>query len=148
MMIATGTGTPLHWLAEGTDYNRAVGQLMDEPAKKRLEHRQQIAKYILTSLIDRAIFNARAAGTLPGSHRGYRLELTFPDLTVNDLLSQAQAFEAAAAALEKAKLAGLFDDPTYRLYLEHFAQMLPTVGTATNIADPDVEQYAPTETQQ
>ena len=144
MMIATGTGTPLHWLGEGAEYNRAVGSLMEEPAKRKLEHRQLITKHILTQIVAEVVSRARATGALPGPSHAYSLDLNFPELTTNDLLAQAQALEAATNALVAAQPANLLADPRARAWLEHFAQLLPTIGDTTTTVAPDSDTTSPT----
>jgi hypothetical protein len=111
MMVAIGAGIPEHYLSEGGDVNRATAAEMSLPVLKKYQRRQDVIRHILTSLIDRAIVEARAAGTLPRTiDTSYTI--TFPDLKAENTRDIGTAAWHMSQALEGATSLGIISRET------------------------------------
>jgi hypothetical protein len=111
MMVAIGAGIPEHYLSEGGDVNRATAAEMSLPVLKKYQRRQDVIRHILTSLIDRAIGEAQAAGTLPRTiDTGY--SITFPDLEAENTRDIGTAAWHMSQALEGATAMGIISKET------------------------------------
>jgi hypothetical protein len=111
MMVAIGAGIPEHYLSEGGDVNRATAAEMSLPVLKKYQRRQDVIRHILTSLIDRAIEEARRAGTLPRTiDTAYTI--TFPDLKAENTRDIGTAAWHMSQALHGATSMGIISRET------------------------------------
>ncbi len=111
MMVAIGAGIPEHYLSEGGDVNRATAAEMSLPVLKKYQRRQDVIRHILTALIDRAIEEARAAGTLPRTiDTAYTI--TFPDLKAENTRDVGTAAWHMSQALGGAISLGIISHET------------------------------------
>jgi hypothetical protein len=111
MMVAIGAGIPEHYLSEGGDVNRATAAEMSLPVLKKYQRRQDVIRHILTSLIDRAIEEARRAGTLPRTI-DTTYSITFPDLKAENTRDIGTAAWHMSQALEGATAMGIISHET------------------------------------
>ncbi len=72
LMIAVGALLPEHYLAEGGNVNRATAAEMGLPSIKRFQRRQELFRYLLTTIVDRVLDEAQRTGRL-----GPRVDRTF-----------------------------------------------------------------------
>lgn len=111
MMVAIGAGIPEHYLSEGGDVNRATAAEMSLPVLKKYQRRQDVIRHILTALLDRAIEEARAAGTLPRTiDTAY--SITFPDLKAENTRDVGTAAWHMSQALTGAISLGIISHET------------------------------------
>jgi hypothetical protein len=84
---------------------------MSLPVLKKYQRRQDVIRHILTCLLDRAIAEARAAGTLPRSiDTGYTI--TFPDLKAENTRDVGTAAWHMAQGLRAATSMGIVSRET------------------------------------
>ncbi len=99
-MVATGTGTPSHWLNNLESNTQATATEMGGPALRQYENRQRVFGDFLVDLTYAALEQARACGAL--RHRGqplrlhldrdeYGLRVRTPELRKEDNLQLAQS---------------------------------------------------------
>jgi len=120
LMILAGAGLPEHYLADGGNANRATAAEMSLPTLLKFQRRQQVIEYILRTVLDRVILEAKRAGTLPaGVEAAY--SITFPELKIGDNLALAQATATMVGALTTAKAQGWVSDETAMRLLFQFA---------------------------
>lgn len=84
LMVASGAGTPLHWLAEGESATRATAREMNAPTYRKLARRQAELEFIIRDVIETA---AKRAG-----HPRIKVDIKFESvLTVQpDILAKPQ----------------------------------------------------------
>lgn len=84
LMVASGAGTPLHWLAEGESATRATAREMNAPTYRKLARRQAELEFIIRDVIQAA---ANRAG-----HPRIKVDIKFESvLTVTpDILAKPQ----------------------------------------------------------
>jgi hypothetical protein len=120
LMIAAGAGLPEHYLADGGNANRSTAAEMTLPTLLKFQRRQQVMEYLLRTVLDRVIAEAKRAGTLPaGVDASYTV--IFPELQVTDHLMLAQATATMVNALGAAKAQGWVSDETAMRLLFQFA---------------------------
>jgi hypothetical protein len=129
MMIAAGTATPLHYLGEGSEYNRAVADSMAEPVRKAHQRRQRLLTAIVRDILSVAISNAQDAGMLQRSSKGYTITTKFPDLSSVDNLALAQATNQMAEAMNKSIPTGIITKEEAADWLRNVSQQQPKSTT-------------------
>ena len=93
---------------------------MTLPTLLKFQRRQQVMEYLLRTVLDRVIVEAKRAGTLPaGVDESYTI--LFPELKVTDHLMLAQATATMVNALGTAKAQGWVSDETAMRLLFQFA---------------------------
>jgi hypothetical protein len=118
LMVAMGAGLPEHYLAEGGDVNRATAQEMGLPVVKKYQRRQDTIGYILRALIERAITEAQAAGTLPRTI-DTTYTIAFPDLKAENTAEIGTAAWHMGQAVHTALQLGIVSHETAtRLFLQ------------------------------
>jgi hypothetical protein len=111
LMIAMGAGLPEHYLSAGGDVNRATAAEMGLPVLKRYSRRQDYLGYVLRTILDRVIVEARKAGTLPRTiDTSY--EVRFPALLPEGEADGGIAAWHMAQALSIARSLGLVSRET------------------------------------
>jgi hypothetical protein len=111
LMVAMGAGLPEHYLSEGGDVNRATAAEMGLPVLKKYQRRQDVLRFILSSLIDRVIDEAQKAGTLPRTiDTGYAI--VFPDLKAEATKDIGTAAWHMSSALQTGMQLGLVSRET------------------------------------
>jgi hypothetical protein len=92
LMVASGAGIPLHYLAEGESATRATAREMVGPTVRHYEHRQLFFCNVLIDVAEKAAYRAQVAGKLTTPKGGdLRLTATVSDLREEDNLQTAQA---------------------------------------------------------
>jgi len=107
-MIAAGTGTPLHFLAEPEESTRTTAEAAGGPTYRRYEQRQRYFKDILLSLAE----IARHRRAQVDSHISQRAELTIrtTDISGRDNVAMATAASGALSVFTVLRDRGLIDD--------------------------------------
>ena len=111
LMVAVGAGLPEHYLSDGSQGNHATAAEMGLPALLRFQRRQNVMKYILTTILDRVILEARRAGTL-GKSLDASYDVVFPEIDSDDHQILAGATLSLSNALTQAKAQGWVSDET------------------------------------
>ena len=119
MMIAVGAGLPEHYLAEGGNVNRATAAEMGLPTLKRFQRRQDYFGFLLRTILDRVLHEARQAGLL-SPRADARYEIVFPPIDTEDGQGIATAVAQLAPALQLAKQQGWLTDATAMKLLHRF----------------------------
>jgi hypothetical protein len=92
LMVASGAGIPLYFLAEGESATRATAREMIGPTVRHYEHRQLFFCDLLVDVVEKAAYRAQIAGRLNTPRHGdLRLSVTVSDLREEDNLQLAQA---------------------------------------------------------
>ncbi len=120
LMIAVGAGLPEHWLSEGGNVNRATAAEMGLPTFKRFSRRQEYLGFVLRSILDRVVAEARRAGRLPATVDA-SFEIRFPRIDEHDLPVLAAGFNSAVSALTAARAQGWLSQETAMKLLFRFA---------------------------
>lgn len=104
LMVATGAGIPLHFLAEPEGTSRATAAEMLAPTVRHYGRRQLYFGWLMADL-------ARECGRRFGlsEEQVMEIEPEFEDLTARDNLDVATAAETIAGALETAERSGWID---------------------------------------
>ncbi|GCE21603.1 hypothetical protein [Dictyobacter kobayashii] len=93
LMIAVGAGLPEHYLSDASQGNRATAAEMGLPALLRFQRRQKILKYIVRTILDRVLLEARRAGKL-GTSIDTSYDVLFPEIDCADHQTLASACRA------------------------------------------------------
>ena len=118
-MVATGTGTPAHWLNNLEANTQATASEMGGPALRHYENRQRVFGDFLLDLVYAALEQAAARGAL--RHRGqvvqsgrereeYGLQIKFAELDKRDNAALASSAAAIAGAFGQLHDKGLIGD--------------------------------------
>ena len=116
LMIAAGSGFPLHFLGEAEEANLATAKEMAAPTFRRLEQRQ---RYFGWMLVDLARECLRRSGRFDGVD-GLEIRAEFEPLSVEDGERAARAAASAAGALKVAREMGWLDDAEARALFGRF----------------------------
>lgn len=111
LMVAVGAGLPEHYLSDGSQGNHATAAEMGLPTLLRFQRRQQVLKFILTTILDRVILEARRAGIL-GKSVDSSYDVIFPEIDCDDQQILAGATLSLSNALIQAKAQGWVSDET------------------------------------
>lgn len=120
LMVAVGCQLPEHYLSDGDNGNRATAVEMSLPTLLKFQRRQHVIKYMLRSILDRVLLEARKAGTLR-ENVDSNYEIIFPEIDVDDHQTLAGATQTLVAALSAAKAQGWVSDETAMRLLFQFA---------------------------
>ena len=116
LMIAAGSGFPLHFLGEAEEANLATAKEMAAPTFRRLERRQ---RYFGWLLVDLARESLRRSGRFDNAG-GLEIRAEFEPLSVEDCEHAARAAASAAGALKVAREMGWLDDAEARALFGRF----------------------------
>lgn len=142
LMVAMGAGIPEHYLADGTNANRATASEMALPTIKKFKRRQDYFGYILTRILDRVIEEKQVRGLLPAGI-DTSVSFTFPDIDTDDNLTLGQAGLATAQALQIAKAQGWVSDETAaNLFFESLGEDLDAAAEVEEASAERVDQAA------
>ena len=112
-MNLAGAGFPEHWFAEGGNVNRASALEMGEPTLKTLIERQGLVAFMVRQVVEFAIDQAVAAGSLRADvDRAF--EVKMPQLSVRDMAKAATAVSQVASAVVSLRQAELITRDTAR----------------------------------
>lgn len=93
---------------------------MSLPTLLKFERRQRILKYMVRTILDRVLLEARNVGAIPeGLDTGY--DIIFPAIDVDDHATLAGSTQTLVAALSTAKAQGWVSDETAMRLLFQFA---------------------------
>ena len=109
LMIAAGSGFPLHFLGEAEEANLATAKEMAVPTFRRLERRQRYFGWLLVDLARECL---RRSGRFDVD--GLEIRAEFEPLSVEDGERAARAAASAAGALKVAREMGWLDDAEAR----------------------------------
>ena len=128
LMIAAGSGFPLHFLGEAAEANLATATAMTAPALRRLERRQLHFGWMLVDLARECLRRSgRFGGLVDRGVDGLDLRAEFEELSVEDNERTARAAAAVAEALRTAREMGwLRDDEARELFAKFVGE--PTMG--------------------
>ena len=115
-----GCQLPEHYLSDGDNGNRATAVEMGLPALLKFQRRQHSVKYMLQTILDRVLLEARKAGTL-NEEIDTSYEIIFPEIDVDDHQTLAGATQTLVSALSAAKAQGWVSDETAMRLLFQFA---------------------------
>ena len=137
LMIAAGSGFPLHFLGEAENANLATATAMEGPALRRLERRQLQVAAILTDI---ATFALRRAGLSDPVRAEYAT------LRTADASTTASATHAIVQALATASQCGWVSGPEARDIVARFLGEQASGQTlAADMPAPAGTQHKPTE---
>lgn len=120
LMIAAGAGLPEHYLADSNNGNRATAAEMGMPTLLKFQRRQRYVRYILRTILDRVLAEARHAGRLDVSDP-LAYEIIFPEIDLDDNQQLASAANTLVQALTRAHAHGWLSDETAMRLLFKFA---------------------------
>lgn len=120
LMVAVGCQLPEHYLSDGDNGNRATAVEMNLPTLLKFQRRQHIVRYMLRTILDRVLLEARKAGTLKAEAES-SYELIFPEIDVDDHQVLATATQTLVTALSAAKAQGWISDETAMRLIFQFA---------------------------
>lgn len=120
LMVAVGCQLPEHYLSDGSNGTRATAAEMGLPTLLKFQRRQQMVKYMLRSILDRVLLEARKAGRL-SADLDTTYEVIFPEIDVDDHQTLAGATQTLVTALSAAKAQGWVSDETAMRLLFQFA---------------------------
>src|SRR5690348_13728581 len=83
LMVAVGCQLPEHYLSDGNNGNRATAVELGLPALIKFQRRQHVLKYMLRTILDRVLLEAREAKMLDGELDA-SYEIIFPGIDVDD----------------------------------------------------------------
>ncbi len=120
LMVAVGAQLPEHYLADGSNGNRATAAEMGLPTLLKFQRRQYVMRSMLSTILDRVLMEARKAQRLaPDIDTHY--DLLFPAIDVDDHQTLASATQTLVSALTLAKQQGWVSDETAMRLLFQFA---------------------------
>jgi hypothetical protein len=120
LMIAIGAQIPEHYLADGSNGNRATASEMGLPTLLKFQRRQYVMRAMLRAILDRVLQEADRAGRLAANaDRAY--DIIFPEIEVTDHATLASAVQMLVSALSSARDAGWISDETAMRLLFQFA---------------------------
>ncbi|HEU5378101.1 MAG TPA: hypothetical protein VFV38_21980 [Ktedonobacteraceae bacterium] len=93
---------------------------MGLPALLKFQRRQHVLKYMLRTILDRVLLEAREAKML-GAELDASYEIIFPEIDVDDHTTLAGATQTLVSALSAAKAQGWVSDETAMRLLFQFA---------------------------
>lgn len=120
LMIAVGCQMPEHYLSDGSNGNRATAAEMGLPTLLKFQRRQHIVKYMLRTILERVLLEARKVGAL-SEKIDSSYEIIFPEIDVDDHQTLAGATQTLISALSAAKAQGWVSDETAMRLLFQFA---------------------------
>ncbi|GAC1568506.1 MAG: hypothetical protein NVS3B14_17960 [Ktedonobacteraceae bacterium] len=120
LMIAVGAQLPEHYLSDGNYGNRATAAEMGLPTFLKFQRRQYVMRAMLRAILDRALTEARKAGSLAAGIDA-QYDIIFPDIDVADHQTLAGATQMLVSALTAAKAQGWVSDETAMRLLFQFA---------------------------
>lgn len=120
LMVAVGCQLPEHYLSDGNNGNRATAVEMGLPALLKFQRRQHVLKYMLRTILDRVLLEARKAKVL-GAEIDASYDIIFPEIDVDDHTTLAGATQTLVSALSAAKAQGWVSDETAMRLLFQFA---------------------------
>lgn len=115
LMIAAGSGFPLHFLGEAEEANLATAKEMAVPTFRRLERRQRYFGWLLVDLARECLRRSRQFDV-----DGLEIRAEFEPLSVEDGERAARAAASAAGALKVAREMGWLDDAEARALFGRF----------------------------
>jgi hypothetical protein len=118
LMIAAGSGFPLHFLGEAEEANLATAEAMGAPTLRRLERRQHYFGWLLVDLARECL---RRSGRF-GDVEGLEIRAEMPSLSAEDGERVARAAASAAGALRTAREMGWVDDAEARALFGRFVR--------------------------
>lgn len=123
LMIAAGSGFPLHFLGEAAEANLATATAMSTPTLRRLERRQLYFGWLMVDLARECL---RRSGRF-GDARDLEIRADFEDLSVEDNERVARAAATVSSALKTAREMGWLGDSEAR---DLFARFIgePAIG--------------------
>ena len=110
-MNLAGAGFPEHWFAEGGNANRATAMEMGEPTLKTLLERQGYVAFMIRQVIEFAMDQAIAAGTLAETV-SRRFQVQMPEMSLRDMVKAAQALSQVGTVVVELRRAQLIDAET------------------------------------
>ena len=120
LMVAVGCQLPEHYLSDGNNGNRATATEMGLPTLLKFQRRQHMMKFILRTILDRVLLEARKTGEIKeGTDTSY--EIIFPEIDVDDHATLAASAQTLVSALSAAKAQGWVSDETAMRLLFQFA---------------------------
>lgn len=129
--IATGARVPESWLANGDAANRATAVAQADPSYKYLARRQRHFRFLIETMVQFALDQARPH-TLRGlSDRDLRFTVNLPDMIADDNKVAADTLVALTQALRVACDSSWLSQATAR---RAFWNVLPTIGTEVDPA--------------
>ena len=120
LMIAAGALVPEHFLADGDNGNRATAAEMNLPTMLKFKRRQRVLKYMLRTIIDRVLHEARCAGQL-SKDIDFSYDIIFPEIDSMEHTTTAQGMNYLVQALSTAKKQNWISDETAMQLLFTFA---------------------------
>lgn len=120
LMIAVGAQLPEHYLADGSNGNRATAAEMGLPTLLKFQRRQHVLRTLLRVLLNRVLLEARKARRLP-PQIDTSYDILFPEIDVADHQTLASATQLLVSALTTAKQQGWVSDETAMRLLFQFA---------------------------
>jgi hypothetical protein len=120
LMIACGAQVPEHYLADGSNSNRATSAEMGLPTLLKFQRRQYVMRALLRTILDRVLQEACKAKRLPADiDRQY--DILFPEIDVDDHQVLANSTQMLVTALTAAKQQGWVSDETAMRLIFQFA---------------------------
>jgi hypothetical protein len=119
LMIAAGAQVPEHYLADGSNGNRATAAEMGLPTQLKFQRRQYVLRALLRTILDRVLQEACKAKRLP-VNSDLHYDLLFPEIDVDDHQILASSTQMLVAALTAAKQQGWVSDETAMRLLFQF----------------------------
>lgn len=120
LMIAVGAQLPEHYLADGSNGNRATAAEMGLPTLLKFQRRQYVLRDLLRTILDRVLLEAVKAKRLPTDiDRHY--DILFPEIDVDDHQVLATSTQMLVSALTVAKQQGWVSDETAMRMIFQFA---------------------------
>ena len=110
-MNLAGAGFPEHWFAEGGNANRATAMEMGEPTLKTLLERQGYVAFMIRQVIEFAMDQAIASGTLAETV-SRRFQVQMPEMSLRDMVKAAQALSQVGTVVVELRRAQLIDAET------------------------------------
>ncbi len=120
LMLAVGAQLPEHYLADGSNGNRATATEMGLPTFLKFQRRQHIMRAMLRTILDRVIREALKARVIP-QDMDTSYEIIFPEIDVADHQTLASATQMLVSALTVAKQQGWVSDETAMRLIFQFA---------------------------
>lgn len=120
LMVAVGCQLPEHYLSDGNNNNRATAAEMGLPTLLKFQRRQYMLKFMLRTILDRVLLEARKTGEIKAS-TDTSYEIIFPEIDVDDHGTLAASTQTLVSALSLAKTQGWVSDETAMRLLFQFA---------------------------
>jgi hypothetical protein len=120
LMIAVGAQLPEHYLADGSNGNRATAAEMGLPTQLKFQRRQYVMRDLLRTILDRVVLEAVKAKRLPADIDTH-YDILFPEIDVDDHQVLATSTQMLVSALTIAKQQGWVSDETAMRMIFQFA---------------------------